>query len=267
MNGNAAKPGIGVWKWLLAPWMLGVTYAAFFVAKDLRHFPDPPTARIIFWHVPVAWLCLVWFFTGTVYGIRFLYQRGGGNLDLDRRSALANEVGLICTVLATVTGMVFAYRQWNTPWNWDPKQVAISVLIIIYLAYFGLRMSIDDPQTRGRLSAVYSILGAISAPVLLFVLPHLPAVISLHPPNTTITRGLDSTWRMIWLSSLLGFTGITIWMFQLKLRAAVVFERMEARAAGTAGATELSRTEPERRPRMQDDEDSRALTAVGGRDA
>lgn len=267
MNGSVAKPEIGLWKWLLAPWMAAVTVAAFLWAKDLPQFPDPPTARIIFWHVPMAWLCLIWYFAGTFYGVKFLYSRTAGNLDLDRRSALANEIGLICTVLATVTGMVFAYRQWNTPWNWDPKQVAITVLIIVYLAYFGLRMSVDDPQSRGRLSAVYSIFGAISAPFLFFWLPYLPVFKdTLHPGRTTITGGLDSTWRTIYLSAWLGFTAITIWMFQLKLRAAMVFERLEQRAAGVAQSSELPRTEPERRPRP-DDEDSRPRRTEPGYEA
>jgi heme exporter protein C len=256
-----------VWKWLIAPWMAVVTAAAFLWAKDLQNFPDPATARIIFWHVPMAWLCLVWIWIGAYYGVRFLFSRNAGNLDFDRRSALANEVGLLCTALATVTGMVFAYRQWNTAWNWDPKQVAITAVILIYLAYFGLRMSIDDPQSRGRLAAAYSVFGAISAPVLFFVAPYLPIVETLHPKTNIITGGLDSTWRTIYLASWAGFTGITIWMFQLKLRAAVVFERIDARAAGFVAETELPRTEPERRPRKVDDEDSRTLTAVGERDA
>lgn len=207
-----------LWKWLLGPWMAAVILMAYLWAKDLENFPDPPTARIIFWHVPMAWLAMAWFFTGAVYACRFLFGARRGSLDLDTRVKLSSEIGLLCTFLATVTGSVFAARQWNNPWNWDPKQVSITVLILFYVAYFGLRMSLDDPDLRGRLSAVYALIGAVATPFLMYVIPNLPQVSKLHPPGDVITGGLGTNWRIIYWMATFGFLGITVWMFQLRLR-------------------------------------------------
>src|SRR5205823_6462657 len=97
---------------------------------------------------------------------------------------------------------------------------------------FGLRMSVEDPELRARLSAVYAILGAVLTPILMFVVPQLPIVQSLHPGSSTITGGLDSKWRTIYMLSALGFLGTTVWVFQLRLQTAELAERIALLAAG-----------------------------------
>src|SRR2546421_564148 len=93
------------WKWLLGPWMLAVIAGAFLYAREARGFQVPGAARIVFFHVPVAMLLMVWFLVAAVYGLLVLRR---GNLALDRRAAAAAEVGLVCTILATVSGSIFS---------------------------------------------------------------------------------------------------------------------------------------------------------------
>jgi heme exporter protein C len=240
------KAGLG-WKWGLLPLMLVVVALCYLWAQDLNAFREPATARIIFWHVPMAWLGLLWFFVGAVHGLRYLYGGHRGSPEMDRKSAVANGVGLVCTVLATTTGMVFAWRQWGTPWDWDPKQVSITVLILIYMAYFGLRMSVEDPALRGRLAAVYALLAAVATPFLMFVIPQLPQIETLHPPGNTITGGLDAKWRTIYSLSALAFLGVTYWAFELRLRLEALEARREQLALAPAPAQAYSRTRAVRR--------------------
>jgi heme exporter protein C len=181
----------------------------------------------------MAMLGLFWFWVGAVYGLRFLYGRDQGSGSMDRRVQFANEIGLVCTLLATLSGMVFATVQWGTPWSWDPKQTSILVLIVIYVSYFGLRMSVENPDLRGRLSAVYAVIGAVMTPLLMYVVPHLPIFPGLHPTEV-ISQGLDTKWRLIYWSFTLGFLGVTIWLFQLKLRIASLSEWLEQRVAEPA---------------------------------
>ena len=228
--------------------MFLVIYLAYVWAQPLQQFQEPEAARIIFWHVPMAWLGMLWFFAGAVFALRYLFGKSRDEARMDRKVQVANEVGLICTVLATVTGSVFAQVQWGTPWNWDPKQVSITVVIFLYLAYFGLRMSIEQPGLRGRLSAVYAVLGAVAAPVLLVVIPQLPIFATLHPEGT-IQGGLDSKWRTIYTMSFVGFLGITVWVFQLKVRLAALEERCAARLQAPEYPLDAEpRTEAVRRP-------------------
>jgi heme exporter protein C len=244
MEAPVRRKGIQPWKWALAPLMVVVTVLAYTWAQDLKQFPDPPTARIIFWHVPPAMLGLLWFWVGCVHGARYLFGKRQGDAGLDTKSKFCAEVGLVCTILATVTGMVFAYRQWNTPWNWDPKQVGITILILVYLAYFGLRASIEAPELRARISAAYSILGAVSSIFLTYIIPNLPQVAQLHPEGTTILRGLDPKWRTIYWLATLGFFGITYWMYELRLRVTA----LETSRAGEPSAESAPALQAVRRP-------------------
>jgi heme exporter protein C len=229
--------------------MLLVTALAFTWLKDLENFPDPPTARIIIWHVPMAMLGMTWFWVGAYFSFRYLFGKQEGERALDHRIVQANEIGLITTVLATVTGSVFALRQWNTPWNWDPKQVTIVVLILMYLAYFVLRALLSDEQVRARLSAVYSIVGAFSSVALMYIIPNLPAIVSLHPGGQVITGGLDPKWRTVYWMGTFGFLGITIWLFQLRVRLSLIEDRiMMGRSVPIAGKE--VRTDAVRKPRL-----------------
>jgi heme exporter protein C len=236
---------------LLLPLMTAVILMAYLWAKDIPTFQDPQSARIIFWHVPMAILSMVWFCAAFVYSIRFLARHEEFD---DVRSAKAAEVGLLLTVLATITGAVFSKMQWaggvNSPWysgywQWDPKQTAIVVVILIYSAYFGLRMSIDDPRQRARSSAVYAILAFVAVPFLYYVLPQLPIFGSLHPEGVINTRqGLDTPYRTTFWLSTLGFLGISLWSYQLQLRAEQLALRRELREDIVSEA----RTEAVRRP-------------------
>jgi len=239
-----------IWKYTLLPWMAVVTLLTYLWLQDLEAFQDPKTARIIIWHVPMAMLGMLWFGAGAYFGFRYLYGKRQGEAGLDFRVVHANEVGLICTILATVTGAVFAYRQWGTPWNWDPKQVLIVVLIVMYLAYFVLRAQLPEGEQRARISAVYSVIGAFSSLALMYVIPNLPIIKSLHPPGSTITGGLHWMWRVVYWMATFGFLGITIWMFQLRLRLSFVEERL-ARGIRAVALQDEPRTEAVRKPRLE----------------
>ena len=238
------RRGLAFWKLLQGPAMVGLTLLAYFWAKPLNNgFQVPEAARIIFWHVPMAMLGLLWFFVAGYHAVRFLFGRGSGDLRRDSRVSFACEVGLACTLLATFSGMIFAQVQWRTPWNWDPKQVSILVLIMIYVAYFGLRMSVDEPQLRARLTSAYAILGAVAAPLLMYVVPHLPQVQTLHPTQV-LTGGLDSKWRLIWMGFTVVFLGVTAWLFELRVRLAA----LEARRSEAGDPEDQVVVEAVRRP-------------------
>jgi heme exporter protein C len=224
---------MALWKWLLLPLMAGVILMTYLWLGDLKDFPgDARTPRIIIWHVPMAILSMVWFAVAAFYSGRYLARQAEFD---DTRASKAAEIGLLLTVLATVTGAIFSKMQWGggfrSPWymgywQWDPKQTAIVVVIFVFMAYFGLRMSVDDPRTRARLSAVYAILGFVAVPVLYFVLPQMTQIlgITMHPQNV-ITKGMDTPYRVTYNLALLGFIGITVWIYHLQLRIA----RLEGR--------------------------------------
>ncbi len=89
------------------------------------------------------------------------------------------KTGLVFGLLGLITGSIWATYTWGSPWSNDPKQIAVAIAMLIYLAYFVLRNSITDIDKRARVGAVYNIFAYFIYLPLIMILPRL--VQSLHP--------------------------------------------------------------------------------------
>jgi hypothetical protein len=89
------------------------------------------------------------------------------------------QQGVIYGVLGLVTGAIWANYQWGSPWSGDPKQNGAAIAMLIYLAYFVLRGSLNEDDKKGRISAVYNIFAFFMLFPTLWILPRLTE--SLHP--------------------------------------------------------------------------------------
>jgi heme exporter protein C len=178
-------------------------------------------ARLIFFHVPTAWLSVIAFLTGMVFSIRYLRKRDPMD---DLRSSSAAGLGFMFCILATLTGAIWAKFNWGSFWNWDPRETSIFVLLLIYGAYFSLRSAVENQEKRSTLSAVYSIIAAITVPFFIFVLPRITS--GLHPGSKGDPDGagpvvqfqMSPNMRVIFFTSLFAFTLLFVWMFQLRVR-------------------------------------------------
>ena len=202
-------------KWFLLVWMLVVIWAAFFYVEPAEGFVGQ-SSRIVFFHVPTAWVCVLAFLVSCVFSVRYLMRRDPAD---DIRAEVAGKLGLLFAVLATVTGAIFARIMWNAYWNWDPRQTSIAILLLIYAAYFALRSAVTDPERRATLAAVYAILAFVTVPFLVFVVPRI--YWSLHPDTIINTRGandFDSHYTQVLMASLAGFTGLFAWIYTIECR-------------------------------------------------
>lgn len=214
------------WKWLVALWITAVILGAFLYAGEAQGF-EPGAGRIIFFHVPMAMASAVGFLIAMIHAVRYLATR---DPMADVRSETAAELGTLFCILATLTGSLFAKIQWNSYWHWDPKQTSILILLLIYGAYFGLRMAVDDPERRASLAGVYAILAFFAVPFLMWIVPRLPAFdSSLHPEDTlTSKEGLSTTYRIILYSSFAGFCGLLAWLYDLQVRVRTLAMKRDA---------------------------------------
>ena len=202
-------------KWLLLAWMSVVIWAAFYYVHPAEGFVGE-SSRIVFFHVPCAWVAVLAFLVSCVASIRYLRRRDPED---DARAAVSAGLGLLFAVLATVTGSVFARIMWGAYWNWDPRQTSITILLLIYAAYLALRSAVDDPEKRATLAAVYSILAFVTVPFLMFIVPRI--YFSLHPDvmtNADPDNSLDSAHLRVLLASLAGFTGLSVWLYSIGTR-------------------------------------------------
>lgn len=201
-------------KIILGLFMPVVLSAIFLYAPSALGLGD--LSRIIYFHVPLAWIGVLAYLYSMVYSIYYLRTEILYN---DAKAALNAEIGMVFTILATLTGAIFARYTWGVFWNWDPRQTSIFILLLIYGAYFALRSAVEDEDKRAKLSSVFSIFAFISVPFLVFIIPRVYA--TLHPdPILSIDSGfrMDAAMFRVFLASLVAFTGLYFWLADLGAR-------------------------------------------------
>jgi len=214
MPAEKRVPAVLWWQVLIGIWIAVVIWAAFNWIPQTMNLGE--TSRIAWFHIPVAWICVLAFGTAMVCSIGYLRSR---RLVWDDRAVAAAEIGLLFAILATISGAMWAKRAWGVFWNWDPRESSIIILLLIYGAYFALRAAVDDPERRAALAGVYNILAFITVPYLIFVVPRIMA--SLHPDpiiNTGGEGGMDANMRMVLFAGLIGQTMFFFWIFNLGTR-------------------------------------------------
>jgi heme exporter protein C len=210
-----AAGGRGLWwKAPLFILMSGVIVLSFYFPPPMNvqvTFRD--ASRIFYYHVPVAWVTVIAYFTAIFYGIRYLRSRDWRD---DERAVTAAGLGTVFCILATISGSIFAKVAWGSFWNWDPREVSIFVLLLIYGSYFSLRTAVRSDEARGALSAVYSILALFAVPFFIFVMPRMDK--SLHPAKMELSA---ASTLPVFLTSLACFTVLFFWILRLSFRVAL----------------------------------------------
>jgi heme exporter protein C len=214
--------------WLLWLWLGLAIVAAYVLAPPMSGFVGGgESSRILFFHVPMAWTAFVAFLAAGVWSARYLWRRDRRH---DRAAAAAVEIGLVFCILATVSGAIWAKVEWGAFWNWDPRQLSITVALVYYAAYLALRGQVADAEVRGRVAGAYAVLGLFVAPFLFFVAPRL-AAFSLHPQPVVNPEGelqMDPAILWVLLAGSLGFTVLFFWLHNLATRLAALEDRREA---------------------------------------
>jgi heme exporter protein C len=214
-------------KALLGPYLAAVVAAAFLWPKPAQGFLGE-SSRIVFFHVPCAWVASLAFVVAAGYSVAYLVRRKPRSDDV---ATGAVRLGLLFAVLALVTGSLFARIMWGSYWNWDPRESSFLLLIFLYAAYLFLRNAIEDPERRARIAAAYAIFAAFLMPFLVFVAPRITQ--SLHPQTVINPQGkilMDGPTKAVFFGSLAGFSALFLWMLSLETRAARLLRAAAERA-------------------------------------
>ena len=115
--------------------------------------------RIIFFHVPAAWVGMVGFFAAMTLSVLYL---AGGDLKYDSLAASIVEVAVVFSTVNLVTGSIWARVIWGIWWTWDYRLTSQLVCVFIFSGYLMLRRAIDEPTQRARLSAALTVFGCVN---------------------------------------------------------------------------------------------------------
>ncbi|WP_346619890.1 cytochrome c biogenesis protein CcsA [Blastococcus montanus] len=136
--------------------------------------------RLMYVHVPAAWVAYLAFATVLVSSVLYLVRR---ELRWDRYAQAAAELGVGLTALAIALGMLWGRPVWGVWWTWDARLVTTAVLLLVYVAYLGVRRTADDPHVAARRSAAVGIVAFLNVPVVHFSVVWWR---TLHQPPTVL---------------------------------------------------------------------------------
>lgn len=190
--------------------------------------------RIMYVHVPSAWLAYLAFTVTLVGSLAYLIT---SRLRWDRIAASSAELGVLFTGLALATGMIWGKPVWGVWWTWDARLVLTAVMFFVYLGYLALRRSIPDPATRARRSAVFGVLAVVQVPLVHFSVVWWR---SLHQPATVLrpdrSPQIDPPLLFALLMSLAAFTVLYGALMQRRIALEEARTGVEEEAEEVAGA-------------------------------
>ncbi|MFG1299030.1 heme ABC transporter permease [Xanthobacter sp. V3C-3] len=225
----------------ILPWMAAaaaVTLAAgFYLAfRAPPDYQQGETVRIMYIHVPFAWLGMFGYSMMAASSIGILVWR---HPLADVAHKAAAPIGATFTLLCLVTGALWGRPMWGTYWVWDARLTSMLVLLLLYLGLMALRAAIDDPNRAGRAAAVLTLVGFINVPIVKFSVDWWN---TLHQPASVFRMGGSTiSGELLWplLVCALGFTLLFLSLHMLGMRTEILRRRvqaLEARAAAEAMA-------------------------------
>lgn len=157
MIGRHLANGLGILALLTV--LVGL-YMAFFYAPADALMGD--VQRIMYIHVPTAWVAFFAFFVVFVSSLVYLWKRLP---EADRLAYASAEIGALFTGLTLIDGSIWGKPTWGIWWTWDARLTTTAILFVIYVGYLMLRSFIEEPDRRARLAALVGIVGFIDVPI------------------------------------------------------------------------------------------------------
>jgi heme exporter protein C len=152
-----------VWPWIVMAIAGFQTFAASMtVSPDVV---QGQLSRIMYVHVPSAWLAYLAFGVTMVASAMYLWKK---DLKWDRRALASAEIGVVFTGLAIGLGMIWAKPTWGVWWTWDSRLTLTAIMFFVYLGYLALRRTTDDLDVRAKRSAILGVVAAVQIPLVHF---------------------------------------------------------------------------------------------------
>jgi heme exporter protein C len=227
------------------PWTAGLCLLLFAVGLVFALVASPAdyqqgeTVRIMYVHVPAAWLALLAYsFVAAASAAALIWRHPLADI----AALAASPIGAGFTLIALATGSIWARPMWGTWWVWDARLTSVLILFFFYLGHLALAHAFDDPQRGRRAAAILAIAGFINVPIVKFSVDWWN---TLHQPASIFRAGgptVDSA--MLWplgimaLAYLLFFVTLLLMRMQTALLRARVRVLQIARLDATPAAAQ-----------------------------
>lgn len=227
------------------PWLAGVTALCLLLGIYLSFTADADyqqgqTVRIMYIHVPAAWLSMMCYSVMAIAALGTLVWR---HPLADVAAKTAAPLGAGFTFLALVTGSLWGKPMWGTWWVWDARLTSVFILFLMYLGLIAFNRAMDDPGRAARVSAIMILVGFVNIPIIKFSVEWWN---TLHQPASVMrmdgpTIDPEFLWPLLVMA--IGYTLLFFTLHLMAIRNEVwrrrisMMRRLAARAAQAGGET------------------------------
>ncbi|MGH6931341.1 MAG: heme ABC transporter permease [Dongiaceae bacterium] len=213
------------------PWATGATVICLVgglwlaLAQSPADYQQGETVRIMYVHVPAAWLALMIYVCVAIASAAALIWR---HPLADVMARAASPIGACFTFIALATGSLWGKPMWGTWWVWDARLTSVLILLFLYLGHIALLRAFDDPGRGARAAAILALVGAVNIPIIKFSVDWWN---TLHQPASVFRIGGPSIDpAMLWPLALmaLGFTAFFVVALLIRVKAELLSARLRA---------------------------------------
>jgi len=210
------------WLGAAAALLLGVgLFAAFFLVPP--DYQQGETVRIMYIHVPAAWLGMFAYIVMTSASLGVLVWR---HPLADAAQKTAAPLGAVFTFVCLVTGSLWGKPMWGTYWVWDARLTSYLVLFLLYLGIIAIRQTMDDTPRGARVAAIMTLVGLIDIPIIKFSVDWWN---TLHQPASVFRAGGSTiSGSMLWplLVMAIGASALFLTLHFMALRNEILRRRI-----------------------------------------
>ncbi|WP_454288880.1 heme ABC transporter permease [Rhizobium arsenicireducens] len=224
----------------ILPWLSTITALLFAVGLYMSFttegdYQQGDTVRIMYVHVPAAWLAMMCYSVMAISAIGTLVWRHP-LADVSHKAAA--PLGAAFTLISLITGSLWGKPMWGTWWVWDARLTSVFVLFLMYLGLIALNRAMDDASKAARLSAVLILVGFVNIPIIKFSVEWWN---TLHQPASVIrmdgpTIDPEFLWPLLVMAFAFTFLFFTLHLMAMRneiwRRRIATQRRMAARMAG-----------------------------------
>jgi len=200
---------------------IGLTIVFFFSPDD---YQQGSTVKIMYIHVPAAWIALITFFIMTIYSILSLAFKISFGFLVNQAIA---PIGATFTLICLISGSLWGKPMWGTWWVWDARLTSVFILFITYIIIIFIRPSFSNLEVGEKITAVFIIISSINLPIIKFSVDwwntlHQPASISkLSSPS------IDISMLIPLIIMTLAFILICFQIAMIRLRSEIIERKLQ----------------------------------------
>ena len=201
---------------------LGLVWSLVFAPPD---YQQGESVRIMFIHVPAAWMALsVYLLVAVASGIALVWRHPLAEI----AAQAAAPIGAAFTLVCLATGSLWGRPMWGTWWVWDARLTSVLVLFFLYLGYIALVNAFDDRSRGARAGSLLALVGVVNLPIIKFSVDWWN---TLHQPASVVRMGGPSIAVSMLLPLLVmavAFMLLFLWLLLLRMRTILNERKAEA---------------------------------------